>query len=318
MERLKFDPRPYTSELDAEKLAVNLADIAIEARVGPVRERINPYTLVVTQDGRVINPQLGEEDIVSLYRTETPLDIKETQAAVKIREALLYDPVGSVAVWFSPASPSYGYMEGRITVGYTRLENGVKDMQSYGIPVVDTTPVELLYQAWRLAEFSNRQYILNNPEDLRSEPIVFLLPDQENPWEFLSRYLPYPDVWEAIISNDAQVLKEKALDVARQVSPTVLNKILVSKTFNEKVSAIEYGIVGMGDLGMMIDMDKLVCPINAPSMTSSYYSVSSGDGGTKVEGEHKFVRNCGQCGKPIHDFIPKGYRCSCGGVYEGC
>ena len=32
----------------------------------------------------------------------------------------------------------------------------------------------------------------------------------------------------------------------------------------------------------------------------------------------KFVKNCGNCGKPINAFISKGYKCSCGGVFEGC
>jgi hypothetical protein len=32
----------------------------------------------------------------------------------------------------------------------------------------------------------------------------------------------------------------------------------------------------------------------------------------------KFVRNCGKCGKAINAYISKGYRCSCGGIYEGC
>jgi hypothetical protein len=32
----------------------------------------------------------------------------------------------------------------------------------------------------------------------------------------------------------------------------------------------------------------------------------------------KFVRNCGKCGRPINKVIFKGYRCTCGGVYEGC
>ena len=39
----------------------------------------------------------------------------------------------------------------------------------------------------------------------------------------------------------------------------------------------------------------------------------------KINGEAKFVKRCGVCGKEINSFISKGYRCpSCGGVYEGC
>jgi len=34
--------------------------------------------------------------------------------------------------------------------------------------------------------------------------------------------------------------------------------------------------------------------------------------------EGKFVKNCGRCGKEINKTIFKGYRCGCGGVYEGC
>lgn len=37
------------------------------------------------------------------------------------------------------------------------------------------------------------------------------------------------------------------------------------------------------------------------------------------EGGRRFVRNCGNCGKPINKSINAGYVCSsCGGVYEGC
>ncbi len=45
---------------------------------------------------------------------------------------------------------------------------------------------------------------------------------------------------------------------------------------------------------------------------------SSGEvNGVNAEGG-KFVRNCGNCGKRINAVIGSGYRCSCGGVYEGC
>ncbi|MEK7470485.1 MAG: hypothetical protein AAB622_00555 [Patescibacteria group bacterium] len=41
-------------------------------------------------------------------------------------------------------------------------------------------------------------------------------------------------------------------------------------------------------------------------------------GGKSIIMEGKMVRNCGKCGKTINRVIFKGYKCDCGGVYEGC
>ena len=54
-------------------------------------------------------------------------------------------------------------------------------------------------------------------------------------------------------------------------------------------------------------------PVSCPPMTFSEYALAK----TNII-EVKFVKNCGNCGKPINAYICKGYKCSCGGVYEGC
>lgn len=41
-------------------------------------------------------------------------------------------------------------------------------------------------------------------------------------------------------------------------------------------------------------------------------------GGRSIIMEGRLVRNCGKCGKTINRVIFKGYKCDCGGVYEGC
>ncbi len=54
-------------------------------------------------------------------------------------------------------------------------------------------------------------------------------------------------------------------------------------------------------------------PISCPPATFSEYIL-----GKQNIIDAKFVKNCGKCGKPINTYICKGYKCSCGGVYEGC
>lgn len=323
-ERLAFDTRSYTTSADEKSLATNLADIAIEARIGALGERVNSYTLQV-KDGNVINLELGEEDISAFFSWETELDRRETRAAHVIRDSLLTSPCGTVAVWFSPESREFGYLEGRVTVGYSRERGRVKEMESYCVPTEGLTSEDLLHSAWRLTEFSNEHYTLNSPEDLRDTAVVFQLPeDEESPWEFLRRYISLNEAWDTIINGEARQLREKALKDTQEMAPGILFTLQEDESVRSQEEVLRFIQGKLSERGWDIDTLKLQCPVlfrsSGYDFIFQFISMGGGGIGMNIRSEvGKFVKNCGKCGVVINAVIGKGYTCrKCGGVYEGC
>ncbi len=324
-ERLSLDPRSYIGQETSGRLAVNLADIALEAGKGTLEKRINPFKLVV-EDGKVINPELGSEDVWVYYNSETELEKKETKAAIEIRHCLLNKPDGTLAVWLSPPNPKYDYQEGRITVGYNCTLDGIKTMKSYGIAVDSFTPEQFLSIGLRLAESTEDGYhFLNEPEDLRSTPIIFPLPENEYPWDYLEKFIPLPAVWERIKSGEAEQKRQEVSRDAEEIAPEVQRKIQNAESFYGQIEAIRWAERQMAERGHKIDDSKLTCSILVLSTTTPYQHIHTAIGtsgevkGLMVSsGEAKYVKNCGKCGRTINKKISAGYRCICGGIYKGC
>jgi hypothetical protein len=313
---LSLNPSTYvTSGTSGGKLETNFADISLEAGQRLMHERVNFFKLQI--DGnKVINPELGPEDVSCFYSTENELTARETRAGMAIRQVLLEEPEHTLVIWFSPKNEEYKYKESRITVGYKVVnDKGVKEMQSYGIPT-DHSPEELLHIAWMLNEFCNEKNKLDNPEELRACPLIIHLPEAENPWDFLHEMVPLEEVWESIRSGEAKKIREEVTKVAREVAPQVQMLLQAAHTPLQRIEAIRYGEKLMSERGFSIDYSKLTCLVSIATSEFSY--TSFGPNNTLHKGEKKFVRNCGVCGKKINAEIESGYKCTCGGMYEGC
>ncbi len=324
-ERLRpiLDPNSYLNSSE-KALATNLADVFTEASTGPVWERIVPFTLRVDGVNKVINPELSDQDILTLYSQDTELERTEFKAGSEIRDTLLNLPDRFVSVWISPPNKDFKYNEGRIIVGYNKTDDitGFKEMQSYGIPTGEITADKLLYISWRLAELSEKNYNLDHPEDLRESPIVFELPREEkSPWEFLRNYIPLEGVWNSIESGMANALKEIRKKDAGEISLQSLEELKTASSLSERLLVIENAKRHMEGKGHTIDVTK-ICLKDFLQNNYVYTEVIlGGDGnviGTTIEvGKAQHVEKCPYCGVKIGRVIAPGYKCECGQIYEG-
>lgn len=330
-ERLRpiLDPNSYINSSE-EALATNLSDVFSEASVGPISVRIVPFTLRVEGSKKVINPELGDQDILTLYSQETELDKTEFNAGSETRDILLNLPDRYISVWFSPPNADLKYNEGRVIVGYNKTDGvtGFKEMQSYGIPTEEITADELLYISWRLAELSEKNYKLDHPEDLREKPIVFELPkDEKNPWEFLRNYIPLEEAWDSILSGKADALKAFRKKDAGEIAFQTLTDLKNAGSSYERVFIIENAKRYMEAKGHSIDVTK-ICLKNLLQDYYVYTEVTLGTDGDVADvrigvGKAQHVKNCPYCGANINRVIAPGYRCkgtsakTCGKVYEG-
>jgi hypothetical protein len=327
IERKAFDLTRYLHDgtFNQKGFANHLADLSIETADNlPVHERITPFTLEVLLGGRVVDRSLDDRDVSGHYDEETEFQKKEKVAALKIRESLLTEPEGTVSVWISPPEGELNYKEGRITVGVSKTKAGVKQLESYGIPTQLTAEQNLLI-AWRLAEFSDKDYShINHPEDLRSEVITFIPPDNSSPWELLRELIPMDEVWDAIETGGVKEVKEEAVSTALKVYEEVEYMIRAARTEQDYTDAGAYAERLMGERGRPIKSGP--CGLTNSDLINqttpfihTHISIDiQGKPTTSISERGNFVKNCGKCGKSINRTISAGYQCACGGVYEGC
>ena len=323
-ERLAFDVSRYRQQegLNLGALAEDLAGWTKEAGAGPDEDRVNPFLLQVTGDGRVINPVLGDRDVALGYSDGNELETKEKQVGLEIRESLLSQPLGTVSIWISPSGGISEYDEGRMVVGVIQEKNGLRVMESYGISN-HFSPEDCLQVARDLNKVSIQSYELSNPEEVRNK--VFLVREyQGSVWEFLKKVIPLQKVWESIERGEANRAKGEALEDAWEAARRIENSL------GQAVTRLDYLRAGALLEDFMAERGRLVVG-GSCGMTNSEAidlfetglfthvemnadgKVSDGSGETG-----KFVISCPRCGKPIKKVIQAGYRCSCGGVYKGC
>lgn len=268
IERISLDPSSYSNDTGSQKLAVNIADVATEAGFGPPEKRITPFTLKQVGN-KVINEELGPDDVTTYYISETSRDAAESEAGYLIRDALLKRPERTVAVWFSPPYSTDEHSEGRLTVGYNVPHSSVKEMESYGLPTADFTPEQLMYMAWRLSEYTTALLFIDNPEKLRSTPIFIELTENQNPWEFLKDFIPLPEVWDAIKTGEVNKQRQKILASANEIAPNTLFRLQHATSYLEQVGIIREMENQMKQRGHEIDQSKLDCPTSVTA-TSTY------------------------------------------------
>jgi len=314
-ERLAFDVGRYDN---IDGLAEDLASLAIEASIKPLKERVNPVRLELVEDGRVIDRVLGQEDVGGYYSTETKLDRKEREAGLKIRDCLINDSVGTLSIWISPPKGPLDYKEGRIVVGVNRVEDGTKYIESYGI-CTEFSSKQCLDISQELSKFSKVKHRISDTEDLRDQ--VFIIePSIGNPWSFLRKIALMDEVWDSIESGAAEKAKNEVLKDAREVG------LEIESQFQKAITIENHIMVGVLAERLMKERGREIvggaCGILNSDLNFAFSHIelsSNGEvNGVSVEGG-KLVVNCGECGEPINAVISAGYVCpSCGRAYKGC
>lgn len=326
-ERKALDLSLYkkSSTFNSEGFVNDLAALSLEADLNkPLHERIVPFTLEVLPDGTVVNRAIDLRDVSEHYSEKTKIYKREKEAGLIIRDALLSEPEGTVSVWLNPPGGELQYQEGRLVIGANSMQNGVKILESYGIPTT-FSPEQHLSIALSLARFSERSYSnIHSPEDLRNCAIVFKIPGNSDPWEFLEKYIPTPKAWKSIRKGEAQKLKARTIKDARnaynEIAPLV----------KDAVDDFDYTYAGAKAEKLMAQSGRQItngsCGFTNSSLLGQYtnylhlhtgLNISGQPLSTTVEGG-KYVKRCGNCGKEIKKTIIKGYKCACGGIYEGC
>lgn len=188
-QELVLDASLYTQHRLDVRISASLEDLAglaLEAGARDLEERINPRRFKI-KDGKVINPQTGE-DVLKNFGDKTPLQIAETNGAQQFYSYFLSENINTLAVSISPPGGISPYTEGRINVG---LKIDEETIDFYGITTL-LSDITLFNRAIRLAEFTNECIPFFLPDDLRQIAFNIQVPDNDknNPWKFLERIFP--------------------------------------------------------------------------------------------------------------------------------
>lgn len=319
-ERKAFDTSRYSHQ---PGLINDLASLAIESSVGlPLESRVNPFVLEDNGDGKVVNTALGPKDITKYYSETSELDRVEKEAGIKIKDCLLSQPEGTLSIWISPPGGPLDHDEGRMVVGLNKKIDTTRFLESYGIPT-NFSPKECLDISKRLSIHTNSVGLMLDPEDLRGEVFVIEPPDGK-PWEFLRENIPLDKVWDSIVSGKAHEIKQRAELDAHEISVRTMGMIKNARSEQDYIQAGAYAEMQMMDKGWNIgsgpcgSLNTDLLAKTRPFL-HSHIQVDPNGNVTEVRQEAgKYVHNCGNCGKEINKVISSGYKCSCGGTYEGC
>ncbi len=304
-ERIALDCSRYNSP---NEIPVGLASLFIEAMdTSEIEKRVVPYRFQKVGN-KVISPEWGNKDITEYFSWQSERDCQESQAGLKLRQALIDKPEGTVIAWFSP--PDGKYPEGRISIGKIVWKNNLKEMHCYGIST----------------RFSKKGFIAlvegledSNDIDLgkiRSQIFVLSSADHKNPWQALKTKLPLGKIWTEIETKQADLRKESVRRDAEMVVESMpdylwrLNRVRMG-------AYLETAMVRMGH---RINPVKSGCGgLNRDLIFSNPTRISntphSLDFKENKKGVH--VKECPYCGKKINKVIFPGYTCECGKTYQG-
>lgn len=282
-------------------------------------QRITPYFLRATPQGKVISPAYGDTDIAESFKLKTAIDYHEREATLKIKEIILTQEKPFVVVWISPPDENNGYKEGRLQVGFGSKQGFFNVVENYGI-CVKWSADECLSLGKRLMSLSKGGEI-NSASDLRATPICLPLPGGENPIDFVAQQIDLPKVWENIKSGEAKKLQEKAIADANRAMEKLFGRIQEASTKEERVAAGAAIMSEMHSSGW--DTSSDACPgsfysDSVSAYTSFGYQVGENGSASLVNSElGVFCRECPFCHRTINAKIYPGYRCSCGQVFTG-
>lgn len=308
------------------RLASDLSTLALELAQTP-EERITPYLLTQTPDGRVISPDFSQADISELLRWETREDFLESEATLRIRDYILTEKKSPfVVVWISPANEKAGYDEGRIVVGLGERIEGLNRVETYGI-CVNFKPGEDFFLANALREVAEGEDFspVRSKEELVTSPVFLKPPEGTEPLDFISQLIHLPEVWKRVKSGEVAALKNQAFEDARRTAGHFMPQIYRSGGQEEFIlvgAQMEQAMMTRGwemrrNSGCGALNSDLVAFPGASPFVHTHSQVDT-QGNISVRSESgTFVKNCPYCGKTINTVISAGYTCSCGEKYLG-
>jgi hypothetical protein len=234
--RKAFDLSRYVSDGDLNQKALerDTAALVIESS-----GEIHNFFLALLADGRVVNPSVSKtKDVARFYAIDSPQTLKEREAGLKVRQALINKPEGTLLVWISPPGGEFNYEEGRFEIARIRNILGIKVLQSYGIPLQNVSPEYCEKLFLMLEEFSSDPaQNINSPEDLRNKIVTFSSPDGSNWLNFLPTVFPeLKPIFTKIKNGETHHLKMKAIKDSKKV----VKKSLETKTYQNR-DLIELG-----------------------------------------------------------------------------
>lgn len=304
-ERIALDCSRYSSP---NEIPVGLASLFIEAMDTEEEEkRVVPYRFQKVGN-KVISPEWGDKDIIKYFSWQSERDCRESEAGLKLRQALINHPEGTAVIWLSP--PDEEYTEVRISIGKIVWENNLKEMHCYGIST----------------QFSKKGFIalvegLDDSKDIdlgkiRSQIFVLSSADHKNPWQTLKTKLPLGKIWTEIETKQADLRKKRAIRDAK----ISVNSMPDHLWGLNRIRMGAYLETAMERMGYRINSVKSGCGgLNKDLIFSNPSRISNTPHGLHFKENRKgvHVKECPYCGKKINKIIFPGYTCECGKTYQG-
>lgn len=331
--RIAFDLKLYQSpDLQEENLRQrvvgDLSSLFLE--VAPrirAEEGVTPFVWRQRPDHKIIWPEFSNQPIENHLRWETESDILESKATLAIRDMMLSsDGFPLLVVWISPPDEEFGYNEGRMVIGSIEDQNGVKNMESYGI-CLDLKPKECLSLAEKLFSLSDKKKAKTSLsiDQLRATPIAIKIPEGIASLEFIGQLIPQlSHVWRAIKNGQVEELERKAQKDARRI---------FEKMIKPNIGTTDPIILGalaeqqMINLGWEANFASSGCGLSnseflsSPLLAFSHIHQNLDRAGKVVSTTTEsgvFCRQCPYCGEEINKTIKPGFKCPyCGEVYLG-
>ena len=306
---IALDLRRYNSYEKLSSLINDTASLSIEASSEDI-PRVNPSYFVKKSEDYVVAPGRDKRDVLSMFVE----DAKDTIAAKEIRNMLLQDTKNNVYVWISPSGE---WPETRVQIG-VKLQSKNKKIDYLKRYDVSTTlsPIECLRIGQLLISMSNEKTKYpNNPSELLELVIKLNIPDNINPYEFLSGIIQFPEEnrWKSILTGEAD--KNKARAVLAAVNATQLVRSNPQIIFSAPVEYGAYIESYMWVEGFGMDPAKFGC--GSSNITTTSVINSYNESGTFVfdykdkYGSLRFA--CPKCGatntRPIDELISNCQYC---------
>lgn len=263
---------------------------------------VNTYYTKI-KDGRLISPDTGLP-LIQSFRDVTELDHTEISFFKKCEDWAVNPDEAGTAIWVSPPHQDHKGDDTKVIAfkkvifeDQPAILNRSINLQLHGN--------EFLNLGFDMIQHSTQPgRIIFDPEVLRGELIV--LPD-DNQWiDVVEHYTRDQELIGKIRSDQDIFERQGKLDSA-EVYIRMIEAGYSDQQIVEQMIADNF----INPIG------GRTCDLTSAQTVSGYFGRNSIQYG--VSGEKKFVKNCGNCGKEINDYIGAGYVCSrCNGVYEGC
>lgn len=299
-----FDIKLYLNTPEEKRVRVianDLAGLVLEGGDRKLEERINPWYVAITPDGKAIN-LVSREEVTKNFGDKTRLARDETQGTLdfyyeKTRNA----KEGDLIFWISPSGGNSPYVESRINVAKIRSLYGLKVLECYGIPS-KLNPDEILSLA-NYFQIMSEVVLSETPEDLRKTSILWPGIKNEDVWKLLQGSAPLDsDAWEEVAKGTPRKIKREAYKAALPVAKQMAEDLKFAKKEIDFVKIGAWGERLMYQQGWRIN--KYQCPgsLNSDILTSNFIIDAIGnfrmvDYGETKKGE-KWDYHKGECIDP--------------------